>query len=426
MAGELYNRQAEALILSGLLRNPDLWFSVRELGVTAVDFGGPENKAIMRAIEHVAEQKGEPEIPLVIEVLRGTGHSEHEEYLEKLVTIPASSAQANDAARLVKGLTVSRGLAEAGVKIIELAQEKRGDYDAALVEAESALRRVRIRVPSVDQRTDPASILAEWHGRGVVEGVPLKFLPKLQDYTGGLLPGHIWVVGGFSSTGKTAFGCNMVGDSLMADKWTAIVSTEMTAAQYMIRLVSLFSSVPQLRVRDRIMLSPKETTEISQAEKYLSSAKLRVYDSIYRLDGIRTMAMRQKQMLGLDVLLVDFIQNVRGSSGDFAYADFTEITLDLQQLAKDLDCTVIAFSQVSNAQAQMDAQGEREVYAFKGSGAIKDAADVAIMLRRDRINRSSTLEVDVVKHRHGEMGKFQATMHLETGRIEEMTYESRR
>lgn len=416
---EMYNRQAEAVVLSGVLRNSDLWFSIRELGVTARDFGGTENKSIMRAIETVAEQKGEPEIPLVIEVLRGAGNADHEEYLEKLLTIPASSAQANDAARLVKGLTVARGLAEAGVKIIEIAQEKRSDYEAALVDAESALRSVRIRVPSIDQRTDPASILAEWHGRGTVEGTEIRFLPKLQSYTGGLIPGHIWVVGGFSSTGKTAFGCNIVADSIMQGKWTSIISTEMTAAQYMIRLVSLFSGVPQLRVRDRVMLDRNEVAHIASAEKFLSQSNMRIFDSVYRLDAIRSTAMRQKQMLGLDVLLVDFIQNVRGSAGDFAYADFTEITLDLQQLAKDLDCTVVAFSQVSNAQAQMDAQGEREVYAFKGSGAIKDAADVAIMLRRDRVNRSTVLEVDVVKHRHGEMGKFNANIVLETGRIEE-------
>lgn len=423
MSGEMYNRQAEAVVLSGVLRNPDLWFSVRELGVTNRDFGGTENRAVMKAIEVVADQRGEPEIPLVIEVLRGSGQSGHEEYLEKLLTIPASTAQAHDAARLVKGLTVARDLAEAGVRIIEIAQEKRSDYDAALVDAEGALRRVRIRVPSVDQRTDPASILAEWHGRGVVEGTEIRFLPRLQEYTGGLLPGHIWVVGGFSSTGKTAFGCNLAADAIIQQKWVGIVSTEMTAAQYMIRLVSLFSGVPQLRVRDRIMLDPKEVAQIGAAEKALTSANLRIYDNVYRLDAIRSTAMRQKQMLGLDVLLVDFIQNVRGSAGDFAYADFTEITLDLQQLAKDLDCTVIAFSQVSNAQAQMDAQGEREVYSFKGSGAIKDAADVAIMLRRDRINRSKVLEVDVVKHRHGEMGKFNAYMHLETGRIEEYVNE---
>lgn len=415
----MFNRQAEAVVLSGVLRNTDLWFSVRELGLTDRDFGGPENRAIMKALQHVADQKGEPDIPLVIEILRGTGLADHEEYLEKLLTIPASSAQANDAARLVKGLTVSRGLAEAGVKIIEIAQEKRGDYEAALVDAEGALRRVRVGVPAIDQRTDPASILAEWHGRGVVEGTEIRFLPRLQQYTGGLLPGHIWVVGGFSSTGKTAFGCNFVADAVMQGKWTGIVSTEMTAAQYMIRLVSLFSGVPQLRVRDRVMLSQQDQIEITKAEKYLSTAPLRIYDNVYRLDAIRSTALRQKQLLGLDVLLVDFIQNVRGSAGDFAYADFTEITLDLQQLAKDLECTVIAFSQVSNAQAQMDAQGEREVYSFKGSGAIKDAADVAIMLRRDRINRSPVLEVDVVKHRHGEMGKFTANMHLETGRIDE-------
>lgn len=419
MSSELYNRNAEAVVLAGLLRNPDVWFSVRDLGLSHADFGAPENQVVMRAVEAVAEQRGEPELTLVIEVLRGGGNGDKEEYLEKLLAIPCSTAQALDNARLVKGLTVSRDLTNAGMKIAEIAAEKRGDYESSLMEAEAALRSVRIKVPSVDQRTDPASILKEWRSRGVVEGVEIRFLPKLQEYTGGLLPGHIWVVGGFSSTGKTAFGCNFVGDAIQQGKWTGIISTEMTAAQYMIRLVSLFSAVPQLRVRDRIMLDRMELSMIERAEDVLSRAPLRIYDNVYRLSAIRSTAIRQKQLLGLDLLLVDFIQNVRGSAGDFAYADFTETILDLQQLAKDLDCTVVAFSQVSNAQAQMDAAGEREVYAFKGSGAIKDAADVAIMLRRDRINRSPMLEVDVVKHRHGEMGKFNAHMFLETGRIEQ-------
>lgn len=417
MSGELYNRQSEALILSGILRNPDVWFNIRDLGISNRDFGGTENKVVMKAIEAVVAQKGEPEIPLVIEVLRGGGNSAYEEYLEKLLTIPASTAQAIDAARLIKGLTVSRGLAEAGVKLIEIAQEKRGDYDSALVEAEGALRGVRIKVPSTEYRTDPASILKEWHNRGIVEGIEIRFLPKLQEYTGGLLPGHLWVIGGFSSTGKSAVGCNFVIDAINQDKWVGIVSTEMTAAQYMIRLISLISGVGQLRVRDQVILNVEEQSKIKYAEDRLSSSNIRLYDNVYRLDAIRSTAMRQKQLHGLDLLLVDFIQNVRGSAGDFAYADTTEITLDLQQLAKDLECTVIAFSQVSNAQAQMDSQGEREVYAFKGSGALKDAADVAVMLRRDRVNRSPVLELDVVKHRHGEMGKIMCQMTLETGAV---------
>jgi replicative DNA helicase len=419
VSGELYNRQAEALVLSGILRNSDVWFNIKDLGVSHLDFGGVENKAVMKAIEVVAGQKGEPEMTLVIEVLRGGGNSNYEEYLEKLITIPASTAQAIDAARLIKGLTVSRGLASAGVKLIEIAQEKRGDYDSALIEAENALRGVRIKVPSAEYRTDPASILKEWRSRGRIEGTEIKFLPKLQEYTGGLLVGHLWVIGGFSSTGKSAVGCNFVVDAIDQGKWVGIVSTEMTASQYMIRLISLLSGVGQLRVRDPVFLDSNEAAKIEAAEMKLSAANLRLYDNVYRLDAIRSTAMRQKQLHGLDVLLVDFIQNVRGSAGDFAYADTTEITLDLQQLAKDLDCTVIAFSQVSNAQAQMDSQGEREVYAFKGSGALKDAADVAVMLRRDRVNRSPVLELDVVKHRHGEMGKIMCTMHLETGRVEQ-------
>lgn len=416
---EMFNRQAEAMTLAGVLRNPDLWFRFREMGLGHKDFGGPRNRSVMQGMELVAEQRGQPEMTLLIETLRGLGRGDDEEYIQQLMVLPCSPAQAQDSARIVKGLTVSRGLAEAGVKIIEIAQEKRSDYEAALVDAESALRGVRVRVPAVDQRTDPASILAEWRGRGIVEGIEVQCLPRLQTYTGGLLPGHIWVIGGFSSTGKTAFGCNLVVDALNQDKWVGIVSTEMTSVQYMIRLIALKSGVPQLKVRDQVMLNAEDSAAIKRAEAQLADAPLRIYDTVYNLEAIRSTALRQKQMLGLDLLLVDFVQNVKASTGDFSFADLTETIIDLQALAKDLNCTVIAFSQVSNQQAFLDSQGEREVYSFKGSGALKDAADVAIMLRRDRVNRSAILEVDVVKHRHGENGKFNAHMTLETGRIEE-------
>jgi replicative DNA helicase len=76
-------------------------------------------------------------------------------------------------------------------------------------------------------------------------------------------------------------------------------------------------------------------------------------------------------------------------------------------------------SQLSNAMAQQDdaEKGKGDYYAFKGSGAIKDAADVAIMLRRNRRSQSPTLEMDIKKHRHGALAIIECRIDLSTGKI---------
>ena len=128
------------------------------------------------------------------------------------------------------------------------------------------------------------------------------------------------------------------------------------------------------------------------------------------------------KMEGLDVLVVDFIQNL-SVTGD-EVADARTAIIGLQEMAKELRCTVIAFSQISNDMAFRQSQGDTgDYYSFKGHGAIRDAADVAIMLKRDQQAQSPFLEARVVKNRHEQLGKIIWKMDLPTGRISEYNAE---
>jgi hypothetical protein len=98
--------------------------------------------------------------------------------------------------------------------------------------------------------------------------------------------------------------------------------------------------------------------------------------------------------------------------------------INLQALAKELDICVIALSQLSNAMAQqMNTEGLGNYYAFKGSGAIKDVADLAIMLDRDREKKPDVMWFNVVKNRHDGIGKFACHFSLDTGRLRQMSEE---
>jgi replicative DNA helicase len=258
--------------------------------------------------------------------------------------------------------------------------------------------------------------------QGPQPSIPLYFSPTLQDITGGLHPGEMWVVGGFSSTGKSAFAVNMVIDILRArDKRVVIFNTEMTQETYMTRLMSNISGVPTRIIRDRVTIGHEQQESLSKAARYLRESPWKVYDTIGNIQAIRTEAMRLKNDEGLDVIILDYIQSMDGGTGE-EVRDARTIANVCQSMAKELDCVVVAFSQLSNSYAQDDNTqgGTSNFYSFKGSGAIRDNADLALMLRRDRKNSSPMLSVRIEKNRSGEVGSFDCMMDLPTGRIREM------
>lgn len=410
----LNNQDAEALTLAAILSHPDAYWTINDVGLTAVDFLGPQARKVMAAIEHVAGDRKQPDLPLVMEELSGDeGARTH---IEALLSLPSSIAQAVESARIVKGLATSRDLQRVGAAIISIAEEKRADSDSAVAEAESLLRGVRAQLPQPDRSPDPADILVRLRQLKDLRSTRIRFSPSLDRMVGGLQPGHLWVVGGFSSTGKSACAANFVMDALRANKWVGVWSLEMTQEQYLIRLLSVLTGITQTEIRSRSFFGQDAIEAMRKAETSLGRAPMRIYDTSYRLQDIRRQAIAMKEVSGLDFMVVDFIQNVYVNGDEFADARAT--ILELQQLAKELDCTVMALSQVSNEYAK-NQDANKNYYSFKGHGAIRDAADIAVMLKRDRIKTPGVLDFDVVKHRHGEFGNIPMYFDLKTGRLED-------
>ena len=416
---DLHNTEAESLVLAALLRYPDEYHSINDVGLAYVDFVGSENRKVFKAITTVVSDKRVPNLPLVLEEVRLSGSDTTAEYVTSLIEVPCSIAQAHEYARTVKGLAASRALANAGAKIIEVARERRSDYEAAIADAESIFFAAKRVAPPDERSANPADILDRIRNAGPTETTPIRFSPTLQRVSGGLTPGHFWVIGGFSSVGKSAFAVNMAIDALRNRKWVSLMSMEMTSEQYLMRFMSVMSGVPQHSIRNGVMLPGDNQTALDRASGQLAKASLRVYDDIYRMEKIRSKATQMKEQLGLDVLMIDFIQNVHVKGEEFD--DARQVALELQRIAKELSCTVIGFSQVSNEMAKRDADGgDKNYYSFKGHGAIRDAADLAIMLRRDRIGQSPVLSTSVVKNRHGELAEINIHMDLSTGSMEEI------
>src|SRR5678815_4453073 len=116
MSGELYNKESESIVLAAMIRYPDDYFSINDAGLVPADFVGPENRKVFKAIYSVAAEKRVPSFPLVLEEIRLSGSDTTVEYLNALQSVPASVAQAKENVNVVKGLSASRGLANAGAR----------------------------------------------------------------------------------------------------------------------------------------------------------------------------------------------------------------------------------------------------------------------------------------------------------------------
>jgi len=409
----LHNPEAEATVLAGMLKFPDAYWSINLDELGELDFMGSLPRQVMLAIRHVVDDNRQPDMSLVVEEL--ANNESAMSYVQKLNATPVSVPQAIEAGRVVKGLSTGRRLQAAGAAIINIAEEERADYDAALIKAESLIREVRNSLPAPDRSPDPADILSRIARPSDDRSIRIRFSPRLDSLINGLVPGHLWVLGGFSSTGKSAAVANVVYDVLKERKWAGIFSLEMTQEQYLIRLLSIATGVSQSDIKNRTFIGHEAVEAMRVAEARVASAPLQVFDTSFRLGDITSKARQMKETKGLDVMVVDFIQNVYVTGDEVSDARSTILTL--QNLAKELDCTVIALSQVSNEYARMENAASSNYYSFKGHGAIRDAADVAVMLRRDRRNTPGIMDFDVVKNRHGEYRNLPMYFDVRTGRL---------
>jgi replicative DNA helicase len=131
---------------------------------------------------------------------------------------------------------------------------------------------------------------------------------------------------------------------------------------------------------------------------------------------------RFKQMHGLDLVIVDYLQEIREKSepNDNAGSALGRVARKLRFAAKQCDCAVIALSQLKR-----DVEGKKPGIAdLSGSAGIESAADVIILLHRDKQESPNALEVNVGKQRNGETGEVNLYYNPQLQRIEGLREEA--
>ncbi len=212
------------------------------------------------------------------------------------------------------------------------------------------------------------------------------------------------------SMGKSALALNLAHNAaIKAGASVAVFSLEMSTEQLMLRMIASESMVELGKIRVG-NLNEDEWTKIANAMVPLSQSKIFFDDTPgASVMEIRSKCRRLKMERGLDLVLIDYLQLMEGSRrSENRQQEIASISRSLKVMAKELDCPVIALSQLSRA-PELRSNHRPILSDLRESGAMEQDADLVMFLYRDEYyhpdsDKKNIAEIIVAKHRHGEIG----------------------
>lgn len=337
-------------------------------------------------------------------------------YISELGGSVVSTANIQSYIKIVKDKSILRRLIKSSTKIIEESYNNQGDVLKAMDLAEKEI--FNISNNRTTSEFEPMNAVLErgfleieriFNNKGETTGVASGFR-ELDDKTSGFQKGDMVLIAARPSMGKTTFALNIAENAaLRSGKSIAIFSLEMSKEQLAYKLLCSQAHVDMLRLRTG-NLDDKDWENIAKASGPLAAAKIFIDDTA----GITVMEMRSKCRRlkiehGIDMILIDYLQLMSGGKGtESRQQEVSEISRSIKALAKEMQCPVIALSQLSRAPEQRT--DHRPMLSdLRESGSIEQDADLVMFLYRDEYYDKETEEKNVgeciiAKQRNGPTG----------------------
>ena len=186
----------------------------------------------------------------------------------------------------------------------------------------------------------------------------------------------------------------------------------MSREQLVQRMLSSQSNI-ELKKLKTGKLSENDWPRIVETMSVLSSLKIHIDDTPgIKISELRSKCRKLKMEKGLDLVLIDYLQLMEGEgNNESRQQEISKISRSLKILAKELNCSVVALSQLSRAPEQR-ADHRPMLSDLRESGAIEQDADIVMFLYRDEYynqdsDKKNIGEVIVAKNRHGETGSVE-------------------
>lgn len=417
------NIEAEMATLGAMLIDEKVIAEILEF-IDDLSFYKREHQIIFKSIISLFDVRKKVDILTVSEdlsrhkMLEKAGGSV---YLATLADFVPTSGNASHYARIVKEKEILRSLIGSANEIADLVYKGQEEVSDILDKAEKLIFEISDRrvegsyVHIKDIIKDGIELIESlYHKKSRVTGIPTGF----RDFdlkTAGLQNGDLIIAAGRPSMGKSAFVTSMAGHIAVEEKIpVAIFSLEMSKEQLMQRFLCAQAKVEINRVRTGF-LAPSEWPILTNAAGKLSEAPIYIDDTpALTIFEIRSKARRLKAHHGIKLILIDYLQLIRGTRrGDNRQQEISDISQSLKALAKELNVPVVAVSQLSRAVESRE--GHRpKLSDLRESGAIEQDSDVVVLLFREEYYKPTDenrgiADIIIAKQRNGPVGTIKLT-----------------
>ena len=420
-----HSLEAESSVLGGVLLDNSSWDKIGDL-LAEEDFYRYEHRLIFGAIHSLMNAARAADTLTVFEHLKAQGKAEEAgniEYLNSLAQYIPSESNIRRFAEIVRERAMLRKLLSVSEEITTSAMNTGGRaVPTILDEAEQKIFNVgeesaRKRQGFQKMDTLGSTLLDRVKEMAAnpndVTGVPTGFI-DLDRMTSGLQGGDLIVLAARPSMGKTALAINIAEHVALNEGLpVAIFSMEMGAAQLVVRIVGSLGRIDQNRLRTG-KLQPDEWSRLIETSDRIGKSSMFIDESPGLTPSeLRANARRLSRRCGkLGLIVVDYLQLMSGSNGtdgDNRATELGEISRGLKMLAKELQCPVIALSQL-NRGVEQRTDKKPMMSDLRESGAIEQDADVIMFIYRDDYytkelsKEPGVAEIIIAKQRNGPTG----------------------
>ena len=437
------NTEAEQSVIGSILVTNEIFDEISTI-ISSVNFYDPMHQKIYNAIESLI-YKGMLANPIT---LKNYFEDEKDdlnvpEYLVKITKFSTSVRQAIEYSKIIYDMYVRRELIKiseqtidtakindldiSGQNIIENSERllfdlaEKGSFNSSLIKFDDAMK----------QTIEMAS--AAYKNEGGIVGVPTG-LRDLDDKLGGFHQSDLIIIAGRPSMGKTSLATNIAFNAAKhiqdSGKKSSIAffSLEMSSEQLSTRILSEQARIGSNDIR-RGRISDEQFDQFLETSKNIAELPLYIDETpAISIAAMSNRARRIKRLHGLEMIVVDYIQLMRGitSNKDGRVQEISQITQGLKAIAKELGVPVVALSQLSRQVEQRD-DHKPQLADLRESGSIEQDADVVMFVYREgyylqrkepreatvehaewqaKMNEVSHLaEIIIGKQRHGPIGK---------------------
>ncbi len=342
-------------------------------------------------------------------------------YLASLTDIVPVASNITYYANIVREKSVLRKLIQTTTEIAGRCYEEQDDIDGLMDEVEqtifdiSSAKSSQSFYPLKSIITDTFKAVEKlFERKELITGVPTGF-DDLDKMTAGFQSSDLIILAGRPSMGKTALAMNIAQNTAIMNKTpVGVFSLEMSKEQLGMRMLCSVSRVDSHRLRTGF-LKDQDWPKLTRAAGILSEAPIYIDDTpAISVLEMRAKARRMKMEHGLALVVVDYLQLMRGrGSMERREQEISDISRSLKAMSKELNVPVIALSQL-NRSLENRPNKRPQLSDLRESGAIEQDADLICFIYRDEIYNKSEdnpkrgiAEVIIGKQRNGPTGTIE-------------------